>query len=117
MLRSRARWRTSRTADLKGPRYEGSELTSVALVVGPENGAISEELFGAVALNLHGRARATEDLDIFIAPEDLNIDRLKAALRDAFDDPEIEQISAHDLLGEYPAVQYTPPMERFTSTS
>ena len=66
-------------------------------------------IFGAVALNLHGLARATEDLDIFIAPEDLNIDRLKAALRDVFDDPEIELISAHDLLGEYPAVQYNPP--------
>jgi hypothetical protein len=25
-------------------------------------------LFGAVALNLHGLARATQDLDIFISP-------------------------------------------------
>lgn len=66
-------------------------------------------IFGAVALNLHGLARATEDLDIFIAAEETNIDRLKMALRDVFDDPEIEDITAHDLLGEYPAVQYNPP--------
>ena len=25
------------------------------------------------------------------------------------DDPEIDQITAHDLLGEYPAIQYVPP--------
>ncbi len=70
-------------------------------------------IFGAVALNLHGLARATEDLDIFVAPEEVNIDRLKMALRDVFDDPEIEHITAHDLLGEYPAVQYNPPEGAF----
>lgn len=70
-------------------------------------------IFGAVALNLHGLARATEDLDIFVAPEEGNIDRLKMALRDVFDDPDIEQITAHDLLGEYPAVQYNPPEVAF----
>ena len=70
-------------------------------------------IFGAVALNLHGLARATEDLDIFVAPEEGNIDRLKMALRDVFDDPDIEQITAHDLLGEYPAVQYNPPEGAF----
>jgi len=31
------------------------------------------DLFGAVALNLHGLARSTEDLDIFVAPEPANI--------------------------------------------
>lgn len=66
-------------------------------------------VFGAVALALHGLARAAEDLDIFIAPNRDNIDRVKAALRSVFADPEIDQITADDLLGEYPAVQYTPP--------
>ena len=66
-------------------------------------------VFGAVALNLHGLARATEDLDIFVAPERENIDRLRAALRSVFDDPHIDEIRADDLLGEYPAVQYVPP--------
>lgn len=66
-------------------------------------------VFGGVALNLHGLPRATEDLDIFIAPDRANIDRLKTALRSVFTDPCIEEITADDLLGEYPAVQYVPP--------
>ena len=66
-------------------------------------------VFGAVALNLLGLARATEDLDLFVEPDRANVDRLKIALRSVFEDPEIEDISADDLLGDYPAVQYVPP--------
>lgn len=70
-------------------------------------------IFGAVALNLHGIVRNTEDLDMFVAPEALNIERLRAALRDVIDDPEIENITAEDLLGDCPAVRYTPPTGSF----
>jgi hypothetical protein len=70
-------------------------------------------IIGAVALNLHGLARSTEDLDIFVEPEVDNIDRLKQALHDAIDDPDIDEITAADLLGEYPAVQYVPPEGAF----
>jgi hypothetical protein len=66
-------------------------------------------VFGAVALGLHGLARATADLDLFIRADGDNVERLKAALRDVFDDPGIDEISAQDLCGEYPAVRYTPP--------
>jgi hypothetical protein len=66
-------------------------------------------IFGAVALNLHGLARFTEDVDFFVAPEVTNIERLKLALRDVYDDPEIDSITPTDLLGDYPAVQYHPP--------
>jgi hypothetical protein len=66
-------------------------------------------VFGAVALNLLGLARTTEDLDLFVAPERENIERLKTALRSVFADPAIEEISADELLGNYPAVQYIPP--------
>ena len=37
-------------------------------------------VFGAAALNLHGLARFTEALDLFIAPDRDNIDRRKRAL-------------------------------------
>ena len=70
-------------------------------------------VFGAVAVNLQGLARATEDLDVFIAPNRENVERLKSALRAVFDDPNIDEISADDLLGEYPAVQYIPPQAGF----
>jgi len=70
-------------------------------------------VFGAVAINLLGLSRATEDLDLFIAPERENVERLKAALRSVFADPCIEEISAEDLMGDYPAVQYVPPVGDF----
>jgi len=35
-----------------------------------------------------------EDLDVFIAPNRENVERLKSALRSVFDDPDIDQISA-----------------------
>lgn len=74
---------------------------------------VAYKVFGAVALNLHGLARATEDLDLFIAPDADNIARLRDALRSVFDDPSIDEITADDLLGEYPAIQYAPPSEGF----
>lgn len=70
-------------------------------------------VFGAVALNLQGLPRFTTDFDVFIAPEEGNIERVKAALKDVFADPEIDKITAEDLLGEYPAVQYVPPEGEF----
>ena len=70
-------------------------------------------VFGAIAINLLGLARATEDLDLFIAPEADNIERLKTALKSVFADPSIDEILVEDLLGDYPAVQYNPPSGDF----
>jgi hypothetical protein len=70
-------------------------------------------VFGAAALNFHGLARFTEDLDLFIAPDRDNVDRLKRALRSVFDDHHIDEISADDLAGDYPALQYVPPEGTF----
>ena len=66
-------------------------------------------IFGAAALNVHGLARFTEDLDLFIAPDRDNVEHLKAALRAVFADPHIDEISSDDLQGAYPALQYVPP--------
>ena len=67
-------------------------------------------LIGAAAMAFHGLVRATEDLDIFIRATPENVERLRAALRRAYDeDPNISDISSTDLLGEYPAVRYYPP--------
>jgi predicted nucleotidyltransferase len=70
-------------------------------------------VFGAVALNLHGLARFTADLDIFVEPTAENIERLRIALKAAIDDPTIDEIATADLLGDYPAVQYNPPHATF----
>lgn len=70
-------------------------------------------LVGGVALNLHGIIRVTEDVDFFVRPTADNAERLKRALRTIWTDPDIEQISATDLAGEYPTVRYGPPGEDF----
>ncbi len=66
-------------------------------------------VFGAIALGLHGLARATADLDLFVAPTAENIERLKMALCSVFDDDSVAEISAEDLCGDFPAVRYLPP--------
>jgi hypothetical protein len=67
-------------------------------------------LVGSMAMAAQGLVRATRDVDFFVDPHPENIDRLRRALKALFnDDPNIDQISAADLGGDYPAVQYTPP--------
>ncbi len=67
------------------------------------------KVVGGVALNLLGLTRATQDLDIFVDSSEENVKRLRAALSSVFDDPDIEEITAEDLNGPYPAIQYVPP--------
>jgi nucleotidyltransferase AbiEii toxin of type IV toxin-antitoxin system len=71
-------------------------------------------VFGALALNAHGIVRTTVDVDLFIRPTRENVDRLKRALRRVWDDPHLEEITAADLAGDYPAIQYGPPGEQLT---
>jgi hypothetical protein len=66
-------------------------------------------LIGATAMGFHGLVRATEDVDLMIRPTADNVARLRVALRAVYDDPHIEEITAADLLGDYPAVRYYPP--------
>ncbi len=65
--------------------------------------------FGALALFTHGIVRNTEDADFFVAPAVENIQRLKRALRRVWDDPNIDEINADELVNDYPAVRYGPP--------
>jgi len=64
-------------------------------------------VFGGIALNIHGLVRSTEDVDLFVRPDRQNIERLRTAVRQVFpDDPTVNEISADDLMGPYPAVRY-----------
>jgi hypothetical protein len=80
----------------------------VRIVRALEDRGVRYAVFGAMALAAHGLDRATRDLDLFIDPSGENVARLRRALQDAFDDPAIEEITAADLAGEYPAIQYGP---------
>lgn len=75
-----------------------------------ESEAVEYVLVGAAAMGIHGIVRATEDLDIFIRATPENVTRLRSAFRAVYgDDPSIDEITADDLLGEYPTVRYYPP--------
>ena len=67
-------------------------------------------LIGATAMGFHGLVRATEDVDLLIRATGENVERLKQAFRAAYaDDPNVDDIEAADLLGDYPAIRYYPP--------
>lgn len=75
-----------------------------------ENAGLEYVLIGATAMGFHGLVRATEDVDLFVRATADNIERLRSALRAAYDgDPNVDDISTQDLLGDYPAVRYYPP--------
>lgn len=66
-------------------------------------------LVGALALDVLGIGRLTEDIDLFVRPTPENVASLRRALRRVWNDPSIEEITAEDLAGEYPAIQYVAP--------
>ena len=69
------------------------------------------------SVGFHGVVRPTEGLDLFIRGTLENIERLRVASRETYEgDPNIDEISSADLLGEYPAVRYFPRLGIYTST-
>jgi hypothetical protein len=75
-----------------------------------EREGVRYALVGSMAMAAQGLVRATRDMDFFVAPDSENIERLRRALKSVFDnDPNLDQITAEDLGGDYPAVEYVPP--------
>jgi hypothetical protein len=75
-----------------------------------ESSGLEYVMIGAAAMGFHGLVRATEDVDLFIRATPANVERLREAFRSAYgNDPNIEDITAADLLGDYPTVRYYPP--------
>lgn len=71
--------------------------------------SVAYVLFGGQAVNAHGIMRFTGDIDLFVDPTAENVDRLRKALRRVWDDPDIDEILAEDLAGEYAVVRYGTP--------
>jgi hypothetical protein len=72
-------------------------------------------LVGSMAMAAQGIVRATRDADFFVAPDEENVSCLRRALKSLFaDDPNVDEITAADLGGNYPAVEYTPPHGRYS---
>jgi acylphosphatase len=75
-----------------------------------ENQSVDYILVGAIGLTVHGIVRATQDVDIFLKPEEGNVLRMRNALKKLFpEDASIDEITAVDLAGEYPAIRYNSP--------
>ena len=70
-------------------------------------------LVGSMAMAAQGLVRATRAMDVFVSPDEGNVARLKAALREVFADPAIDEITSADLQGDYPAMQYVPPQHDY----
>lgn len=89
-------------------RVEGDEIVRVLRAF--EAAGLEYVLIGATAMGVHGLVRATEDVDLLIRATPENVERLRAALHAAYPgDSHIDEITAADLLGDYPAVRYYPP--------
>jgi acylphosphatase len=69
------------------------------------NNDVDYILIGGMAINLHGFARNTEDIDIFINPTEENVKRFRKSLFDVFKDKEIDEITIEELI-KYPIIRY-----------
>lgn len=82
---------------------------ALRLLMALERENVAYVLIGSMAMAANAVVRATRDIDLMVAAEPDNIARLRRALRSLYHDPEVDQITADDLAGDYPAVQYWPP--------
>ncbi len=86
-----------------------------ALLTALQREGVQYVLVGSMAMAAQGLVRATLDMDFFVSPEPANVERLRNALRAVFDeDPYISEITARDLGGDYPAIEYHPPHGRYS---
>jgi hypothetical protein len=74
-----------------------------------EREQVAYVLVGSMGMAVHGLVRATRGIDVFVDPSPANVDRLRRALHGVYADASIDEITADDLAGGYPAVQYVPP--------
>lgn len=65
-------------------------------------------LIGGVAMVLHGMERLTRDIDIFVKITPENIEKLRTALYQVFQDDSIEEITPGEL-DKYPVIRYGTP--------
>ena len=65
-------------------------------------------LIGGFAVILYGLPRLTQDLDLFINNTTDNVQRLRTALNQVFQDQSIEEITVEEL-DRYPVIRYGSP--------
>jgi hypothetical protein len=85
---------------------------------GLRGGGLEYVLIGATAMGFHGIIRATEDVDLFVRATPENIERLRNALRAAYEnDPSVDEIRTEDLPRDWSihVTRNAPRVQRFRS--
>lgn len=62
-------------------------------------------VIGGIAINLHGFSRNTEDIDLFVNPNEDNIKKLQFSLFEIFKDKDIYEITLEELK-KYQVIRY-----------
>lgn len=70
-----------------------------------EKNEVEYILIGGMAINLQGFARNTQDIDLFINPNEKNISKLQKSLFEVFSDNEVYQITL-DEIKNYSVLRY-----------
>lgn len=75
-----------------------------------EREGVQYVMVGSMAMAAQGLVRATRDVDFFVSPTAANVEAVRRALKGLYqNDPNVDEIRAEDLAGDYPAIQYVPP--------
>lgn len=80
----------------------------IAILAALDKQDVDYVLIGGVAVILHGMERLTRDVDIMVKMAPENIERLRKALHEVFDDASIEEITLGELR-KYPVIRYGTP--------
>ena len=75
------------------------------LVSSFEKNNVEYVIIGGLAINLHGFNRNTQDIDLFVNPSEININRLKHSLFEVFNEDDINEITLEEL-SKYPVIRY-----------
>ena len=70
-----------------------------------EKEGVDYVLIGGYAIVLHGFARLTQDIDVFLNPTRNNVERFKKSLKNIYNDNAIDEISLSELEA-YPIIRY-----------
>ena len=70
-----------------------------------ESEKVDYVLIGGFAVVLYGMPRITQDVDIFVKPDEGNIKRLVSALYKVFHDESVHEITLDELI-KYPVIRY-----------
>lgn len=82
---------------------------ALRLLAALEDEGVRYVLIGSMAMAANAVVRATRDIDLMVSPDADNVARLRRALHRIYGDADIDEITAEDLSGAYPVVQYWPP--------